>query len=125
MKKMSATAVFVVLMVSATNVFADATCADINGAIVEAKNSIVQSKVNIKQLDELIPQIQTQIMTNQINGHDDSLILGNGQQRLQADSFQAVKARAYNDVSIRHEEARIQALTAEYIEKCSGFDKFE
>jgi hypothetical protein len=124
MKKMNAMAVLVVL-ISATNVFADVTCADINGAIVTSKANIVQATENIKQLDELIPQIQTQIMTNQINGKDDSLILGNGQQRLQEDSFQAIKARAYNQASIRHEEGKIQALTAEYNKTCSGFDKFE
>lgn len=124
MKKMKFTAVLV-LMLSATSAFADSTCADISGAIATSKTNIAQATENIKQLDELIPQIQTQIMINQMNAKDDSLILGNGQDRLREDSFQAVKARAFYQASIRSEEGKIEIKKAEHAEKCSSYEKFE
>ena len=125
MKKMSSATVFVLLMVSATTVFADATCADVSTELTASKARITEAMTNIKQLDELIPQIQATIMMKQIEGKDDSMLLGNGQDRLRNQSFQAVKARAYMEASIRRDEAQIEALKIQYKDQCSSYEKFE
>ncbi|MNK93536.1 hypothetical protein D3C87_1137020 [compost metagenome] len=124
MKKMNAVAVLVVLM-SATSAFAERTCAEINSAIWASKNSISQSTKNITILDDRIPQIHAEIIKKQSSSKDDSLILGNGQELLQEEFFQTVKARANEQARILQEEERIQSSTAEYLEQCSSFDKFE
>ena len=125
MKKLNVAAVFVLLMVSATNVFADANCAQLAGQIAESKINIAQGEKNVAQLEEYSIHLQTQIIENQIRNKEEPFILGAGQPRLQADSAQAQKIRALTLASIRREEAKIQADTAEYMKECSNFDKFE
>lgn len=125
MKKMNAAAVFVLLMVSATNVFADATCADVNNAITNEKINIVEKTEQIKKLDDYIIETQTQILKRQLKSGDESFILGNGQELAQAHSVQLFRSRAQGQESILTSKAKIEVLKSEYMKACSGYDKFQ
>lgn len=125
MKKMNAAAVFVLLMVSATNVFADATCADVNNAITNEKINIVEKTEEIKKLDDYIIETQTQILKKQLKSGDESFILGNGQELAQAHSVQLFRSRAQGQESILTSKAKIEVLKSEYMKACSGYDKFQ
>jgi hypothetical protein len=125
MKKMSFIAVSVLMMISTSNAFADASCSDIRAEISASKARIDIATEEVGRLEGLNAQIQTSIITNSIERKDDSMILGNGQERLREDSFQVIKAHANRQEEIIREDANIKALTVQYSEQCSGFDKFE
>ena len=110
MKKMKITAVLV-LMMSATNAFADADCAVMKAEIDAGKNRIVEAQAEIEKLDELFVQNQTLIITNDNRRKNDSFILGYGQETLQQNSIIIQKARANYAERIAQEQTVINALT--------------
>ena len=126
MKKMNAAAVFVLLMVSATNVFADATCDKFASEIAASEVSIAQGLKNIEQLDGYAIQLQTQIIQKQIQNKEDPFILGAGQPRLQADSIQVARLQAMTKAEVRREEGKLEKAKADQAAaQCVIADKAE
>ena len=126
MKKMNAAAVFVLLMVSATNVFADATCDKLASEIAASEVSIAQGLKNIEQLDGYAIQLQTQIIQKQIQNKEDPFILGAGQPRLQADSIQVARLQAMTKAEVRREEGKLEKAKADQAAaQCVIADKAE
>jgi hypothetical protein len=74
---------------------------------------------------ELHLQAEANILIKAEEMRDDSLLLGNRQGRLQAESFAALKAYANSQQIIIREIANREALKAQLTEKCSGSDTAE
>lgn len=121
MKKMSFIAVSVLMMISASNAFADTTCADIAASTARIEQETVQMRI----FEELHIQAEARIIMKAQESKDDSLLLGNGQGRLQAESFQALKAAANSQQKIIREIANRETLKAQLSETCSDSDKGE
>lgn len=124
MKNMNAAAVFVVLM-SATNVFADSICLDINAEIHATKAIIAEATQEVGRFGELNAEIQTRLITNAEERKDDSMILGNGQPHLQEQSFLYQKSLASLRERILQGQASVEALKVQYMEQCSSYEKFD
>lgn len=125
MKKMKITAVLV-LMMSATSAFAEATCTDMWNQYRTEESNIAKATANIKLLDKRIPQVQIEILEKQRKSKDDSLIIGNGPAGFSMDeSFQLIKARANNEASIRIHRGNMEILKLKYMQQCSSYEKIE
>lgn len=129
MKKMSATAVLVLMLVSASSAFADtfadASCSDILAEYNATKANIAKATDDVEGLEVYNAQIQTRLIVDAKERKDDSLILGNGQPQLRAESLQVQRLHANLQDGILRDRAKVKALYSGYMKKCSSYEKFE